>query len=108
MSYPIRITNTVLESQNSLQTTVHPQNQTQYINPPVQHRSFHFSPRLAIEMVQNILTQHFRQLFHVVTVNGFSPRHPFGNGNKKRPVHNLHRFFNVIHIGLKKNTRPHR
>jgi len=37
-------------------------------------------------MVQNILKQHFFQLFQTVTVNGFSPRHPFGKGITKRPV----------------------
>jgi hypothetical protein len=43
---------------------------------------------MAINIVQNILKQHFLQLFQTVTVNGFSPRtsNPFGNGNTKRPA----------------------
>jgi hypothetical protein len=48
----------------------------------------HLGPRMAINIVQNILKQHFLQLFQTVTVNGFSPRtsNPFGNGNTERPA----------------------
>ena len=66
--------NTVLESQNSSQTTDHLHIKNQYTNPPVQHRSFHVGPRLTINMVQNILKQPFLQFFKTVTVNGiFTP-----------------------------------
>ena len=61
---------------------------------------------LAINIVQNILKQHFLQLFQTVTVNGFSPRtsNPFGNANTKRPARSATCLdhFNGMLIGLKK------
>ena len=74
ISYLTNMANTVLESQNSFQTTDHLHIQNQYTNTPVQHRSFHVGPRLTINMAQNILKQPFLQFFKTVTVNGiFTP-----------------------------------
>ena len=95
--------NTVLESQNSFQTTDHLHIQNQYTNPPVQHRSFHVGPRLTINMVQNILKQPFLQFFKTVTVNGiFTPMiHLIPVIQSALPATCLNHF-NWMFIGFKK------
>ena len=95
--------NTVLESQNSLQTTVHRHSQTNYTNPPVQHRSFRTT-------VDNQYGSKYSEATFPPALpywhckRDFYSDDPFDSGNTKRPARPAPCLdhFNGMLIGLKR------